>query len=178
MTDNYPIDQAVLDFYARQTRITSPGSFSHLYEGLPREIPELCQVLQNILIHMWWIRQDTYGFTLHELREAGRDVIAEISLSTAENRLSEIQRLEPTPLTSLRRPASRSVGNCRDFSVMLVSILRHRGIPARARTGTTRYFYPDGGKLEDHWICEFWNDKECRWQQADAQIDRRYRSRS
>ncbi|MBU0595864.1 transglutaminase-like domain-containing protein, partial [Candidatus Bipolaricaulota bacterium] len=55
--------------------------------------------------------------------------------------------------------------------VLLVSLLRHKGIPARVRTGTARYFYPDGSRLEDHWICEFWREAEGRWQQTDAQID-------
>jgi len=154
-----------------QTAITDPGRYVALYAKLPRDIAGLCDVLHQVIIHMWWIRPDTYGFTLQDLKDAGRNPLAEIGLSTAENRLARIQQLGSGSLTTPRAPMLRSVGNCRDFSLMLVSILRHRGIPARARTGVARYFYPDGSKLEDHWICEFWNETTARWQQVDAQID-------
>jgi hypothetical protein len=54
---------------------------------------------------------------------------------------------------------------------MLVSMLRHQGVPARVRSGVARYFYPDEVRLEDHFVCEFWNQVEGRWQRTDAQID-------
>ena len=52
---------------------------------------------------------------------------------------------------------------------MLCSILRENGTPARARCGFGAYFTP--GKFEDHWVCEYWNDKESRWILVDAQLD-------
>jgi hypothetical protein len=61
------------------------------------------------------------------------------------------------------------VGNCRDFSVMLTTILRHQGVPARARCGFGRYFLPD--HYEDHWVAEYWNADEGRWILVDAQMD-------
>ncbi len=171
MTKHIETQSDLLDFYARQTDVTNPGDYGTLYDNCPSDISTLCDLLHNVLIHMWWIHEDTYGFTLQHLKDSGRDVLTEIGLRTAFNRLAHIQDLESSPLATPRQPKLRSVGNCRDFSVMLVSMLRHQGIPARARTGVARYFYPDGSKLEDHWICEFWNATEHRWQQVDAQID-------
>ncbi|MGE5223648.1 MAG: transglutaminase-like domain-containing protein, partial [Omnitrophica WOR_2 bacterium] len=63
----------------------------------------------------------------------------------------------------------RLVGNCRDFSVLLVSMLRYLGIPARARCGFGAYFMPN--HYEDHWVVEYWNAKEQRWILVDAQLD-------
>jgi hypothetical protein len=66
------------------------------------------------------------------------------------------------------RPSSaRLVGNCRDFTTLLTSILRHQGVPARARCGFATYFMPD--HFEDHWVCEVWDGE--LWKLVDAQLD-------
>ena len=53
--------------------------------------------------------------------------------------------------------------------MLLCSILREQGIPARTRCGFATYF--QGGWFEDHWICEYWNYQEKRWMRVDSQID-------
>jgi hypothetical protein len=83
--------------------------------------------------------------------------------------LAKISLMDDRPLAFSREPEQRIVGNCRDYSVLLVSLLRHKGIAARARCGFATYFTP--GKHEDHWICEYWNDKDKRWIRVDAQLD-------
>ncbi len=80
-----------------------------------------------------------------------------------------IVELDPRPLAAPRQPASRLVGNCRDFSLLLVGLLRHQGVPARARCGFGRYFLPD--HYEDHWVGEYWNAAAGRWVLVDAQMD-------
>ena len=161
----------LLNFYRTQTAISDPGPYASAYEGLPQEIPALCRLLQNNMIHMWWIGKQAYGFTRQDLADDGRDIISEISLRTAVDMLGKMLEFDPRPLTEARDARQRLVGNCRDYTLLLVSSLRHRRIPARARTGTARYFFPDGSRLEDHWICEFWNEAAGRWQQTDPQID-------
>ena len=66
-------------------------------------------------------------------------------------------------------PAGKTSGTCRDFALMLCSILRQRGTPARVRCGFATYF--TANPFEDHWVCEFWNEKQGRWALADAQLD-------
>lgn len=71
------------------------------------------------------------------------------------------------------------VGVCRHFSLLTVAILRHLGIPARARCGFAGYF---SKQWEDHWIVEVWDpDMELKdrddgerkggWQSVDSQLD-------
>ena len=60
--------------------------------------------------------------------------------------------------------------NCRQFTVLMVSALRARGVPARARCGFGGYF-SSTGFFEDHWVCEYWTGD--RWRLVDAQIDDR-----
>jgi hypothetical protein len=52
---------------------------------------------------------------------------------------------------------------------MVCSIQRQRGTPARVRCGFASYF--TSNPLEDHWVCEYWDDRTRRWALADAQID-------
>ncbi|UCF09319.1 MAG: hypothetical protein JSW65_04450, partial [Candidatus Bipolaricaulota bacterium] len=160
----------VLAYYRRQSRFTDPGEYASLYDGLPEGISDLCTVLQGAILHMFWIGEKTYGVTTEELKAAGREICVEFAYETAEERLRNIVSLDERPLAEPRPADVRSVGCCRDLAMMLVSILRHRGIPARVRTGVARYFFTDG-KLEDHYLCESWNAEERRWQLTDPQID-------
>jgi hypothetical protein len=161
-----------LSFYREQSALSSPGRYASLYEGLPAEVHELCRLIQGYMIHMFWIGDaDNYGVTPQSFKDVGRDINREINLRTVEERLGFLLQLDDRPLAEARTPGDRVVGNCRDYSLLLASMLRHQGVPARVRSGVARYFYPDEVRLEDHFICEFWNQADGRWQQADAQID-------
>jgi hypothetical protein len=83
--------------------------------------------------------------------------------------LDLIVALDPRPLTETRAPERRLVGNCRHFTVLMVTMLRAQGVPARARCGFGGYF--GTGAFEDHWVCEYWRADEGRWALVDAQID-------
>jgi hypothetical protein len=161
-----------LPFYREQSALSSPGEYGFLYEGLPTDVHELCRLIQGCMIHMFWIGDvNNYGVTPQSFKDAGRDINREINLRTVEERLHFLLQLDDRPLAEPRIPGNRVVGNCRDYSLLLVSMLRHQGVPARVRSGVARYFYPDTVHLEDHFICEFWNQADGRWQRADAQID-------
>jgi hypothetical protein len=73
-----------------------------------------------------------------------------------------------SPLDVPRPPESRVVGTCRHFAVLSCALLRHRGIPARARCGFATYFQP--GQGVDHWITEYWHDGDGRWARVDSEI--------
>ncbi len=161
-----------LDFYRQQSEISSPGKYASLFQDLPTDIHDLCRVVQRLLLHQFWILdEENYGVTARSLMNAGRNLNDEINLRSVEERLDFLMQMDDRPLTMPRDAEKRTVGNCRDYSLLLVSILRHQGIPARVRSGVARYFFPKEGFLEDHFICEFWNQTDNRWQQTDAQID-------
>ena len=84
-------------------------------------------------------------------------------------KLARIVELDAGLLTVERPLERRLVGNCRDFSVMLCAMLRHQGVPARARCGFGTYFLPN--HYEDHWVCEYWSASEKRWLMVDPQLD-------
>ncbi len=162
-----------LDFYRQQSNISSAGRFNPLFDNLPTSIADLCKVVQNLLLHQFWIQDEkNYGITARSLLNTGRNLNSEINLRSAEEMLEFLIRINDQPLTASREPQERVVGNCRDYALLLVSMLRHQGVPARMRSGVARYFYPkEREMLEDHFICEFWNDVEDRWQRVDPQVD-------
>ncbi len=150
-----------LDFYVEHSTISNPGAYAGLFAKLPMDVAELCRIVQGSMLHTFWAER--YGVTVPE------DRTQEVNLRHVERLLARHQEIEQTPLTETRSLENRLVGNCRTFSVLLCAMLRHLGIPARARCGFGRYFLPD--HFEDHWVCEYWNETENRWVMVDAQLD-------
>ena len=104
-----------------------------------------------------------YGLTLtEEQRDDGH-------IRPIAQMLTRIHELDSRPITTARDVGHRLPSVCRHFSLMLCSILRYQGIPARPRCGFGAYFNP--GRFEDHWVCEYWNVAQSRWILVDAQMD-------
>jgi hypothetical protein len=150
-----------LAFFATQSRFTDPGEHAALLDGLPREIEALCGVVQGLMLHVFWAERN--GVTLDAARRE------EVNLRWVARQLARLIALDGRPLDEAREPERHLVGNCRDFSVLLTAILRHQGVPARARCGFGRYFMLN--HYEDHWVCEYWSAEQARWVLVDAQLD-------
>ena len=151
----------ISDYYKQPGIMTEPGEYHYMLKDMPNGIPELCKTVQGLILHIFW--SEAYGVKLSNERKK------EVNLRKFEDMLARIVELDERPISTARDPDKRVVGNCRDFSVFLCALLRHQGIPARARCGFSTYFTP--GKYEDHWICEYWNSKDKRWVRVDAQLD-------
>ncbi len=150
-----------LTYYATPGPMTNPGPYVHLCDDLPLAIAELVNVIQGVMVHIFWAER--YGLALPEERKA------EVQLRWVDRQLARMLELTAAPLTTPRPHERKLVGNCRDFSVLTTALLRHQGIPARARCGFGTYFLPD--HYEDHWICEYWDAAQARWILVDAQLD-------
>lgn len=148
-------------YYATPGVMTGPGPYAHLFDGLPADLPSLVKIVQNSILHVFWAER--YGVTLPEERKAT------LQIRPVEKKLDCWMAEQGGRLETPRPPEKRQVGNCRDFSLLLVSILRHQGRPARARCGFGAYFMPD--HFEDHWVVEVWESGENRWRMVDAQLD-------
>jgi hypothetical protein len=81
--------------------------------------------------------------------------------------LATDQKRNGTALAVPREPLDRVVGCCRDYTLLFVSMLRHKGIPARSRVGFGNYFTE--GFSHDHVVAEYWNGD--RWVMIDAEMD-------
>jgi len=150
-----------LTYFAQQGPMSDPGAQVSLFQSLPASLTELVKLVQNVTIHVFWAER--YGFKIPPER------MDELQLRSIEHRLARTIELDPSPITEPRLLDKKLIGNCRDHSLLLASFLRHQGIPARARCGFGAYFLPD--HFEDHWVTEYWNQKEARWVLVDAQLD-------
>jgi excinuclease ABC subunit A len=152
-----------LSYYTSHSPFSDPGHYTFLYTDLPDDLPGLIQVVQGFLIHKLVV-----DFYQVELSAAAR---AEQLLRTIEQRLKRMLDFDPAPLRQARQPKDRQVGVCRDFALLLVSLLRHKGLPARMRVGFAKYLDPHGPYKYDHWITEYWDAAQERWVLCDPQID-------
>ena len=151
-----------ISYYLDHSPITDPGPYVYLYENLPDDLPALVNLIQGQMIHR--NAAENYGVTLT------RGSRPEQHLRTTQQRLARIVELSPDPLTAARKPKERTVGMCRDFAVFLVSLLRHKSIPARMRVGFADYLFDNNEFKADHWITEYWDAAHSRWVLADPDL--------
>ena len=150
-----------LAYYAQHGFMTEPGASAHLLKDLPHDIPQICEIVQGLIIH--YRTGDLYNIKLplNRLEEARTRHVARI--------LTRIIELDDQPLSIPRPPGQRFIGCCRDFATLFCAILRSHNVPARVRCGFSTYFDP--GFCFDHWIAEYWNADEQRWVRVDAEMD-------
>jgi hypothetical protein len=158
----------ILAFYASHSPMTEPGQASALIEPLTSDVAGLTRVIQGLGIYDV-VARDFYGFEPPESR------LGEIHLRPIAKRLARILELDDRPLHIAREPQRRALGRCNSFALMLVTMLRAKGVPARSRCGFAAYFNPPN--FEDHWVCEYWDAGARRWRLADPQIDDVWRRR-
>lgn len=153
--------QNILDFYKRPATMTSAGEYGAMLEQLPNDVGVLTDIVQGLLIHEYMA--SAYGVQVPDERKS------ESHLRPTVQMLEKLFEQNDKPLAEARLPEERLVGICRHFAVLFVALLRAKDIPARARCGYGTYFNP--GFFENHWVCEYWNERETRWVIVDAQFD-------
>lgn len=152
-----------LEYYSSHGEITDPGQYGSLFKELPMDILTICKIVQDLIIHDMWLTR--YRIDVEKIR-----VQKELKLFLVKDRIKIILELDSRSFTKERSFEKRSIGCCRDFSIVLCSIFRQKGVPARARCGFAKYFSPPY-YFEDHWICEYWCAEQKRWIKVDPQID-------
>jgi hypothetical protein len=152
----------LLDYYAQPGPMTDPRDLAHLLRDLPTDLVSLVKIVQGLLIHPFWM--ENYGLTRIPEREE-----RETNLRFVDKMLGRLVELDNRVLSEPRDLDRKLIGNCRDHSTLLCAILRHQGVPARARCGFGAYFTPN--HYEDHWVGEYWNADQQRWILVDAQLN-------
>ena len=158
----------IFAFYASHSPMTDPGEASALIDPLPHDVAALTRLIQGLGIYDV-VARDFYGF------EAPENRLSEIHLRPIAKRLARIMELDDQPLHIARKPERRALQRCNSFALMLVTMFRAKGVPARSRCGFAAYFNPPN--FEDHWVCEYWDAQDRRWRLADPQIDDVWRRR-
>lgn len=146
--------------------LSDAGIWALQFAALPHDIAGLARVLQGLLVHEHLL--DVYGVTRSERQ------YDEPHVRGAGEILERIAVHDARPLSEPRPPGARFAGCCRHYVLLLVAMLRSKGIPARARCGFGAYFVQD--RFVDHWVTEYFDAAQRRWILVDAQIDDRQRA--
>jgi hypothetical protein len=151
--------------HSPMTYIPDELGISATLQGLQNTVPGIVESVQNTLLHVFWAER--YGERLTEERAE------QVNIRSAADMLRMAYTLKPESLNEKRLLSERVVGNCRDFTVLSVALMRSVGIPARARCGFGAYFSTPEMKLRyiDHWVAEYWNKSMGCWVKVDAQLD-------
>lgn len=148
-------------FYARQSRVTEPGRFAGRVTEIPGSLTAMRSTARELVFHY----RDGGDYAACGIAP---DRITEIDTRYAQDMLARIFDLSDLPLTAGRTPSQRTVGCCRDFTVLFLAIARAHGVPARARVGFAAYFEP--GWYIDHVVAEVWDAALQRWRVVDAEL--------
>lgn len=160
----------VLAFYAVQSATTDPGQCTTLDADLPSDVETLVAIVQGLVVD-----KDFVGFYGLDLDVQTR--LGEIDIRYACDIYRRLSEKDPRPLLESREPGARFVGSCRDYALLLCSLLRHLGVPARLRFGFATYFSKSSDSYGDHCVCEYWNEADTRWVLVDPNVDPVVRSR-
>jgi hypothetical protein len=157
------LQSTVLEFYRQPGIMSSAGKYAGTLKNLPDSVDDLVNIIQGLMIYDA-VALDFYG---HVIPESRKD---EIHIRPVEKMLDRIFALDGHSLSTRRSIEKRLVSRCNHFVLLLVAILRIKGVPARARSGFGVYFNP--GYFEDHWVCEYWNAEQECWMLVDPQFDK------
>jgi hypothetical protein len=145
--------------YLAQTTFSDPGANASLYDALPNDLDGLCRTVRGIYRHY----MDEPNPTPDRLPEADLRYVSAI--------LDRAIALDGRPLVAKRKFDQCVIGCCRDAALLLVSMLRHKGISARLRVGFATYIRVPGaeGRNLDHVVAEVWDADRERWFLVDPE---------
>lgn len=170
----------VEDFYLQPSMYTNYIPFLEYYKSLPDNIEELAKLLSQQIIHRQELirsykdtpsNYDNY-IELKKIKEQYpwyRNRSDDDILLTAPAITAELFRQDNRGFVMGREVKDRVVITCRYVSILLASILKAKGIPTRVRSGYANYFCNNPkNTYYDHWIVQYYNQKEERWINVDA----------
>ena len=165
------LNQKQREHYLLFSTFTNPGLYKVLLAELPDDIRELGLLIRQNFVHRTTL---AWGNTKsnEDLRFGDMNKMPwwrqpeDDNLTTTAAMLAELYRRDERGLVADRKVEDRLVLTCRYDSLLVVSILKAKGIPARVRSGFAPYFI--AGKSIDHWITQYWSDIEHRWVTIDV----------
>ncbi len=162
----------IREHYLETGTYTYAGLYKDYFKSLPNEVDELGRLICSQVIHRVTLREGNtnanrnliYGdmsrFPWYRMR-CEDDILLTATAMTAE-----LFRMDERGFTLDRRVEDKIVVCCRYVSVLMSAILKAKGIPCRSRAGFAPYFHE--GESWDHWINQYWDDRQSRWITFDA----------
>ncbi len=166
------MQQNVFDHYLAFSQFTYPGLYQErLQRDLPTDIGQLGRLVKQQVIHSGVLSMGREGSQTNPAYGNIRDVPwyrqgEDDYFPIATAILAELYRRDPRGFVADRAVENKLIVTCRGVAILMASVLKTRGIPARVRTGYAPYILPDG--METHWITQYWHAPQERWVTIDA----------
>ncbi len=170
------MNKKIPDYYLEFGEFTNPGLYGNIIKKLPDDIREIGLLVRKQIIHRSTLEHGNTGSN-KDLRYGDMTKVPwyrgceDDLFPTASAMLAELFRRDKRGLVLDRATEDKLILTCRFTAILVVSILKAKGIPARARCGFAPYFEVEGleeGKSYDHWIIQYWNKEKSRWVTVDA----------
>ena len=166
------MEEYILEHYRKPGTYTYAGAYFDYFRTLPDDVSVLGRLVCAQVIHRVTLKEGNtnananllYGdmncYPWYRMR-CEDDVFL-----TAAALAAELFRLDERGFVADRKAENKLVVTCRYVSVLMSAILKAKGIPARSRAGFAPYFKQ--GVSMDHWINQYYSEKEERWITFDA----------
>lgn len=166
------MQQNIFDHYRAFSQFTYPGLYQErLQRDLPTDIAQLGRLVKRQVIHSLSLSAGREGARTNPVygnidevpwyRQGEDDYFP-----TATAILAELYRRDPRGLVADRAVENKLIITCRAVAILMATVLKTRGIPARVRAGYAPYIRQD--RPETHWITQYWHAPEERWITIDA----------
>lgn len=169
----------ILAFYLQTSIYTNYYPFIDYYRSLTDDVEELSKLLCHQVIHRTKLirsylnkpRIYENALEINKIKDEYpwyKNRCDDDILLTAPAITAELFRQDSRGFTMGREIKDKVVITCRYVAILLASILKAKGIPARCRSGYADYFLSERGKVfYDHWIVQYYSSKEKRWINVD-----------
>lgn len=166
------LNQELKEHYLQTSAYTYAGPYGAYFRELPDEVNELSKLVCGQVIHRITLREGNtnanadlrYGdmerFPWYRMRCEDDVFLTAIAMT------GELFRLDARGFTADRAVENKLVVSCRYVAVLMASILKAKGVPARCRAGFTPYIKK--GESWDHWITQYYDEEKGRWISVDA----------
>jgi len=169
------MNEKILKHYLEFGEYTNAGLYRDILKNLPDDIKELGKLVRSNIIHRTTLVGGNTG-TNSDLKFGDMTQIPwwrqpeDDILVTATAMLAELYRRDERGFVLDRVEENKLILTCRFVSILIASILKSKGIPARVRSGNAPYFdmHNLGNVSADHWINQYWSEKENRWITIDV----------
>lgn len=159
----------ILDFYKKTSCYTDLGFYKKFAQNLPNDLNTLCELQRKQILHPTLFYEKKldkkYWGDLKKIPKT-RLIFEDDLFPNAISMLAELLRKDPK--YSLNRKVNDKIHTtCRGQSILLTSILKAKGIPARSRSGFDSYEVFIKNLSWDHWLTEYYNSDKKKWQMVD-----------
>lgn len=159
----------IFEYYGSHGAMTDPKEYIQLYGNLSPNLGQLAKIISQVTIHFQYIRES-----------GGKEVVGRIHEIYIRKTSERLKRMSELGITSFQQEypfLQRTICTCRDIAMLLCSMLRHFGIPARIRYGFAQYLDWDPHFFFDHTIVEYWDADRNMWKLTERYLTKEIKQR-